>query len=119
MAEGRYQLPSEDPDERPGDGRVGFLDHLAELGTRVIRSVMAMAAGMLAAFFFADRLGDFVLAPTLRTLPPGDAIIYTKPGEGMAFYLDIAFIGGLVLAAPAVMYQVWRFIAPGLYATEK
>src|SRR5262245_49809813 len=118
MAEARYRLPSEDPDEREGE-RMGFLDHLEELRTRIIRSCIAIAAGMLVAFFFADRLGDFILAPTLRTLPPGDALIYTKPGEGMAFYLDIAFIGGLVLASPAVMYQVWRFIAPGLYAKEK
>jgi sec-independent protein translocase protein TatC len=119
MAEARYQLPPEESDDQLGEGRMGFLDHLDELRTRIIRSCVAIAAGMLVAFFFVDRLGDFILAPTLKTLRPGDAIIYTKPGEGMAFYLDIAFIGGLVLAAPAVMYQVWRFIAPGLYAKEK
>jgi sec-independent protein translocase protein TatC len=119
MAETRYQLPPEDPDDQLGEGRMGFLDHLEELRRRIIRSCIAIAGGMLIAFFFVDRLGDFILAPTLKTLPPGESIIYTKAGEGMAFYLDIAFIGGLVLAAPAVMYQVWRFIAPGLYAKEK
>jgi len=119
MAEARYQLPPDEPDDQLGEGRMGFLDHLEELRTRIIRSCLAIGAGMLVAFFFVDRLGDFILAPTLKTLQPGDAIIYTKAGEGMAFYLDIAFIGGLVLAAPAVMYHVWRFIAPGLYAKEK
>src|SRR5438552_15813726 len=109
----------DDSDENRAEGRMGFLEHLDELRKRIIRSCVAIAAGMLVAFFFVDRLGDFILAPTLKTLPPGDALIYTKPGEGFAFYLDIAFIGGIVLAAPFVMYQVWRFIAPGLYAKEK
>jgi sec-independent protein translocase protein TatC len=119
MAEANFQLLPEEPDDDRGEGRMGFLEHLDELRTRIIRSCLAVAAGMLVAFFFHDRLGDFVLAPTLATLPAGDALIVTKPGEGFAFYLDIAFIGGIVLAAPFVMYQVWQFIAPGLYAREK
>jgi len=98
---------------------MGFLDHLEELRRRIIRACLAIAGGMLVAFFFVNRIGDFVLGPTLRALPPGDAIIYTRPGEGFAFYVDVAFIGGAVLAAPFVMYQVWQFIAPALYAKEK
>jgi sec-independent protein translocase protein TatC len=98
---------------------MGFLEHLDELRTRLIRACLAIAAGMCVAFFFVDRLGDFILAPTLRALPPGETLILTKLGEGFAFYLDVALIGGLVLSSPFVMYQVWRFIAPGLYATEK
>ena len=98
---------------------MGFLEHLDELRKRIIRSCLALGAGMLVAFFFVDRIGDFILAPALRALPAGDALIITKPGEGFAFYLDIAFLGGLVLSAPFVAYQLWRFIAPGLYAKEK
>ena len=98
---------------------MGFLDHLDELRTRVIRSCIALGVGMLVAFLFVHPLANFVLAPTLRMLPPGTTLIFTKPGEGFSFYLDIALIGGGVLAAPFVMYQVWRFIAPGLYAKEK
>lgn len=108
-----------DRDQDRADARMGFLEHLDELRKRIIRSCAAIAAGMLVAFFFHDRIGDFILAPTLRTLPPGDALIIMRPGEGLAFYLDIAFIGGLVLSAPFVAYQLWRFIAPGLYAKEK
>jgi sec-independent protein translocase protein TatC len=119
MADARHQLSSHEPDDDQGAGKMGFLEHLDELRKRIIRSGLAIGAGMLIAFFFVDRLGDFILAPTLKTLAPGDALIFTKPGEGFAFYLDIAFIGGIVLAAPFVMYQLWRFIAPGLYATEK
>ncbi len=115
----RYQLLSQERDDDRSEGRMGFLEHLDELRTRIIRSCIAIGAGMLVAFFFVDQIGEFILAPTLATLPPGDALVFTKPGEGFAFYLDIAFIGGIVLAAPLVMYQVWRFIAPGLYAGEK
>ncbi len=109
----------EAPDDDPGAGKMGFLDHLDELRTRIIRSCIAIGVGMLVAFFFYDRIGDFILAPVLRALPPGGTLIYTKPGESFAFYLDIALIGGVIIAAPFVMYQVWRFIAPGLYAKEK
>ncbi|HEY2152371.1 MAG TPA: twin-arginine translocase subunit TatC [Vicinamibacterales bacterium] len=111
-----------DPDEDEtsgGSGRMGFLDHLDELRQRLIRSCLAIGAGMLVAFFFVDRIGDFILAPTLKALPAGDALIFTRPGEGFAFYLDVSFIGGILLAAPFVMYQVWQFIAPGLYTREK
>jgi len=98
---------------------MGFLEHLDELRTRIIRSCIAIGIGMLVAFIFVDRIAAFVLAPTLRMLPPGGSLIYTRPGEGFSFYLDIALIGGVVLAAPFITYQVWRFIAPGLYVKEK
>ncbi len=107
-----------DDDER-SESQMGFLDHLDELRTRIIRSCIAIGAGMLVAFIFVDRIAQFVLAPTLRMLPPGTSLIYTKPGEGFSFYLDVALIGGVVLAMPFVTYQVWRFIAPALYTNEK
>jgi sec-independent protein translocase protein TatC len=118
MAEALYQLPPEEPDNS-GDSKMGFLEHLDELRKRIIRSCVAIAVGMLVAFFFVDRIGAFVLGPTLRLLPPGEKLIFTRPGEGFSFYFDIALFGGVILAAPFVMYQVWRFIAPGLYATER
>jgi sec-independent protein translocase protein TatC len=114
-----YQLPAEEPDNDPAEGKMGFLEHLDELRKRIIRSCIAIGVGMLVAFTFVDRLANFVLAPTVRMLPPGTSLIFTRPGEAFSFYLDIALIGGVVLAAPFVMYQVWGFIAPGLYANEK
>jgi len=120
MGEPQYRLVHATRDEDDAaDGRMGFLEHLDELRRRLIRSCIAIGAGMLVAFSFYDRIADFVLAPTLRALPPGTDLISTRPGETFSFYLDIALIGGVVLAAPFVMYQVWRFIAPGLYASEK
>ncbi|HLG55071.1 MAG TPA: twin-arginine translocase subunit TatC [Vicinamibacterales bacterium] len=107
------------PEDDHREGTMGFLDHLEELRSRLIRSGIAVGIGMLVAFVFRDRLASIVLEPTLRALPPGASLIATKPGEGFAFYLDVALIGGAVLAAPYVIFQVWRFIAPGLHASER
>jgi len=98
---------------------MGFLEHLDELRRRLIRALIALAACMAVAFLFLDRIADFVLGPTLRALPQGTRLVTTRPGEGIAFYFDLALIGGVVLAAPFITYQIWRFIAPGLYAREK
>jgi sec-independent protein translocase protein TatC len=74
---------------------------------------------MFAAFFFVDRIADFVLEPTFRALPEGTTLIMTRPAEGLSFYLDLALLGGFIFAAPVITYQAWRFIAPGLYSRER
>jgi sec-independent protein translocase protein TatC len=101
------------------DGRMGFLDHLEELRVRLIRCCMAIGIGMLVAFAFVDRLVDTLLASIERALPAGTTLVFIKPPEGFSLWLNVALVAGLLVAAPFVMYQVWRFIAPGLYANEK
>ena len=98
---------------------MGFLEHLEELRKRLIRSCIAIAVGMAVGALFIDRIANFVLEQIQRTLPAGTELIYTNPAEGFAFWFNLALIAGVVLAAPFVMYQVWGFIAPGLYASEK
>jgi len=114
--------PVRRPDaERDADiaGTMSFLDHLEDLRKRLIYSCIALAAGMALAFAFMEPLVTFVMAPTHRALPPGTELIFSRPTEGIAVYLDIAFMAGVVFAAPFVMYQVWLFVAPALYANEK
>ena len=116
----QHRISSEEqPEGDLANGKMGFLEHLDELRTRLIRSCLAIAGGMVVAFLFVNRIADFVLDAAFRTLPIGGSLITTKPGEGLAFYLDLALMGGVVLAAPFVTYQVWGFITPGLYAREK
>lgn len=110
-------LPVDDDEVR--DGKMGFLDHLDELRQRLIRSLLAVAIGMLVAFAFIDRIVNFMLAPTRQMLPAGTKLIYTQPGEAFGLYINVALIAGVLLASPFVMFQVWRFMAPGLYANEK
>jgi sec-independent protein translocase protein TatC len=102
-----------------GEARMGFLEHLDELRSRLIRACIALVAGMAVSFVFALRLGDLLLAEILASLPRESSLIYSRPGEGFAFYLDLSLMGGLILAAPFMTYQVWRFIAPGLHKNEK
>ena len=98
---------------------MGFLEHLDELRSRLIRACIALVAGMAVSFVFALRLGDLLLAEILSSLPGESSLIYSRPGEGFAFYLDLSLMGGLILAAPFMTYQVWRFIAPGLHRSER
>ena len=98
---------------------MSFLEHLDELRKRIVHSLLAVAVGVLIGFAFISRISDFLLGPTRRLLPPGSKMIYTQPGEAFGFNIQIALIAGIVLAAPVIMYQVWLFIAPGLYSNEK
>jgi sec-independent protein translocase protein TatC len=107
------------PPEDENGGSMGFLDHLEELRARLIRACLAIAAGMVIAFLFRDRIVGIVLAPTLDALPEGTTLVATRMGEIFAFYLDVALIGGVIIAAPYVLFQVWRFVAPGLHAHER
>jgi sec-independent protein translocase protein TatC len=109
--------PDDDHDEAAGT--MSFLEHLDDLRRRIIYSCVALVIGMAASFFFMDALVAFVFEPTFRALPPGAELIFSRPTENIAIYLDIALMAGLVLAAPVIMYQVWLFVAPGLYANEK
>src|SRR4051794_32856862 len=115
-----YQLPpDEDDDDVSAAGKMSFLEHLDELRKRIVRSCLAVAFGVLATFYWIQEIFNYILAPTRRALPPGVKLIYTEPGEAFSLYITVALIAGVVVAAPFIMYQVWRFIAPGLYSNEK
>jgi sec-independent protein translocase protein TatC len=99
--------------------KMSFLEHLDELRQRIVRSLLGVAIGIAATFAFIQPIFNFLLAPTRKALPPGVKLIYTEPGEAFSLYVTVALIAGAVVAAPYIMYQVWMFIAPGLYANEK
>jgi sec-independent protein translocase protein TatC len=115
---GAVQLPPDDDDELPG-GKMSFLEHLDELRKRIVRACLSIAGGVLIGFFFIDKIFNFLMAPARSALPPGATLIYTQPGEAFNLYITVSLIAGVVIAAPLIMYQVWMFIAPGLYANEK
>src|SRR6266446_3519889 len=112
-------LPPDEDDDSPGAGKMSFLEHLDELRKRIVRSCLAIAFGVLATFYWIQPIFNFILAPTRKALPPGVKLIYTEPGEAFSLYVTIALIMGVVIATPVIMYQVWKFIAPGLYSNEK
>ena len=118
---GALQVPPEDPYDQDdfAEGKMSFLEHLEELRKRIINACLGIAAGIAFSFFFIQQIFEFLMAPANATLPAGSRLIYTQPTEAFALYIQISLISGAVFASPWIMYQVWRFIAPGLYANEK
>lgn len=112
-------LPPDDEENETSEAKMSFLEHLDELRKRIINACIGIGVGMLVAFFFIEPVFNFLLAPTRKVLPPGVKIIYTEPGEAFGMYITVALIVGAVIASPYVMWQVWKFIAPGLYSNEK
>ena len=106
-------------DDDAAGGKMSFLEHLDELRKRLLRAILSVGAGFVVALFFIDRIFGFVMRPLQEVLPNGGRLIYTEPTEAFLLQLKVAALAGLVLAAPMVMWQVWLFIAPGLYAHEK
>ena len=98
---------------------MSFLDHLDELrgasSTRCSRSLV----GFLVAFAFIDRIFGFIMRPLQAVLPNGGTLVYTEPAEAFMLYMKVAALVGLIIAMPVVLYQVWSFVAPGLYTNEK
>ncbi len=107
---------SEDVEAGP---KMSFLEHLEELRRRIMHSLIAIGVGMGLSFFFIGKIFDFIMLPLARLLPPGSKLMYTEPTEAIVLYLKLGGLAGLILAAPVIMWQVWMFIAPGLYANEK
>ncbi len=95
-----------------------LLAHLEELRRRIICSVVAVLAGFLSCWSFADRIFGLMQQPIIQALRHhglGGGLVYLNPTEPFNLYLDVTFFAGLFAASPFVFYQLWWFIAPGLY----
>ena len=95
-----------------------FLDHLEELRWRLVKSLGSILLGAAITFFFIDALIDLLIRPTKNLSTPMDLQVLKVQGMFMIKW-GIALIGGLVLAIPVLTFQLWKFIAPGLYLNEK
>ncbi|MFB3852991.1 MAG: twin-arginine translocase subunit TatC [Vicinamibacterales bacterium] len=113
----------EDEDSEMAAGRMSFLEHLEELRRRIIYSLVALLGGFLISFLFIRRIFDFIMEPLYALLPKGgplaNTLVYSEPTEAFVLYLKMALLTGIMIAAPFILYQVWAFVAPGLYAREK
>lgn len=99
--------------------KMPFTSHLEELRSRLIKCAIAVAAGFLLSYAFKQQIFEVLTAPLIRVMPPGDHLIYTNLPEAFFTFLKAAFISGLMLASPILLYQFWMFVAPGLYHREK
>lgn len=104
------------------DSTAPLMEHLAELRTRLITSVAAFAVAMIAAFAVAGPIFNFLASPLARLLiehGQKPELIYTGLQQGFFTQVRISVFGGFILAFPVIGYQLWRFVAPGLYKQEK
>ena len=108
---------SEAEDDAPREET--FMSHLVELRTRLLRAVLAVMAGFLVLLPFAQTLYSLFAEPLLKKLPAGGQIIAIDVASPFFAPIKLAFVMGLLISMPVVLYQLWAFVAPGLYRNEK
>ncbi|MEM6927635.1 MAG: twin-arginine translocase subunit TatC [Myxococcota bacterium] len=115
------EVPSDaDPVDEVDEHRMPLIDHLRELRNRLVISVGALFAGVILASIFANQIIAFVRAPVeTALLEHGGEITLLGPFEGMYAWLYAALLGGAILSSPVILGQIWGFVAPGLYKTER
>jgi sec-independent protein translocase protein TatC len=121
MPEVATEVPPQD-NEKESMPTMGFLDHLEELRKRIIYCILFVAAGFFICWGYADRIYGVMQRPimmALRNHHLPETLVYLNPTEPFNLYLKVAALGGLFLTCPFVLYQVWLFVAPGLYRYEK
>jgi sec-independent protein translocase protein TatC len=113
-------VPDPEPEEPDDSGaKMSFLEHLDELRKRLIYSVISVAVGCAIAYLFINKIVDFIMLPLVHMLPGGNKLMFTNGPDIFMLYLKIGFIAGIFVSCPLVLWQVWKFIAPGLYTHEK
>ena len=102
------------------DKKLPFTAHLEELRRRIIICLFAVLAGALVCYAFKEKIFQFVAIPLIASLPDDNSwMIFTGVTEAFFTYLKVSFLAGIFLSLPVLFYQLWAFIAPGLYSKEK
>jgi sec-independent protein translocase protein TatC len=110
---GKARLAVTERAELPG---MSLMEHLDELRKRIVHSALFLAAGFIVAWLFKDWLLNFLQKPLLKI---GKSLVFTHPMDALNLYLQVALLAGAIIASPFILFQVWLFIAPGLYQKEK
>lgn len=106
-------------ESRNDAGEQSFISHLVELRERLLKAVAAVLLVLLPLLFFANKLYGWLALPLIRHLPQGGTMIATEVASPFLTPLKLAFFVALFIAIPVVLYQLWAFVAPGLYRSEK
>ncbi len=107
------------PEPENESGKMSFLEHLDELRKRLVHVAIYIALGFLVCWFFHKQIYDFLAIPITRLLPAGTKLAYTNVTDVFTLYMKVSMLAGLFLTLPFSLYEVWKFIAPGLYRKEK
>jgi sec-independent protein translocase protein TatC len=106
-------------EEQSADYRMSLTDHLLELRTRLTRSLIVLGIGFAFCYYFKDAIFDIITRPLTHVLPQKSYLIYTGLTEAFFTYMKVSFFAALIITSPFILYQIWKFIAPGLLPKEK
>jgi sec-independent protein translocase protein TatC len=107
-------------DEEPGLDRMTLVEHLGELRSRLVKAAFALAIGSIIGFVLSNRALSFLVDPYCEAQQgEGCKLVVIDPLEGFGTRIKLAVFIGVVLAAPVILWQVWRFVTPGLHKNEK
>lgn len=104
------------PEDLP---RMSLLDHLEELRKRIFRSFLALVVALVPTWVFVERIFDFLARPIHRLLPEGQRLAFLGITDPFILYFKVAALGAVFLASPWLLWELWGFVAPGLYRREK
>ena len=96
-----------------------LISHLLELRTRLLRALIAVLIAFLPCAYYANQIFDWLSKPLVAKLPAGQKLLATTVTATFTAPLKLALVAGLLIAMPYVLYQIWAFVAPGLYRKEK
>lgn len=106
------ETPEISPEETPDDGSMSLTEHLTELRSRIIKSLLAIALGSCVSYFFLDEITKFLTAPVGK-------LYFMQPGEAFFAYLKIDIVAGFLIALPVIFFHVWQFLLPALTKGER
>ena len=98
---------------------MSLMEHLEELRNRLLRAVLAFMVAFGSCWAFAPRIYEFLAQPVYRFLEPGKKLVFLGIVDPFMLYVKVAALAGIFVASPFVLYQVWAFVAPGLYRRER
>src|SRR5919201_4127017 len=101
---------------RPPADRMSFMEHLGELRTRIVRSLLALLVGTAISLVFSQKMVDYLAKPIADA---GHNLVFVALTEAFWVQMKVAMIAGVFIASPAILWQVWRVFAPGPFAPEK
>ena len=103
------------------ENKMPLFQHLEEFRTRLLICCLAVGIGFIISYFFSGRIFGLLMKPWIDAMPAGQPakLIYTAPHEAFFVYMKVSLISGTVLSAPVILWQIWSFVAPGLYENEK
>ena len=108
---------------RTDEARMSLVEHLTELRDRLIKIVAAVALGMIVSFVLYPQIFDFLIGPyqdqAADSALAGGKLLILDPLEGFSVRMKLAMYGGVAFAMPVILWQIWRFVSPGLYKHEK